>query len=478
MLMRRKWWIIISVFGISLTVLGVSLLLPKQYKSETLILVEPQKVPEDYVKATVTTDVTDRLQTISDEIMSRTRLSAIIQDLNLYPELRKEKSMDEIVAIMRKDITVDVLTKGNPDKHEVGAFKISFLGPTPQIAHDVTQHIADLFIQENLKERDQQAQGTSQFISAEAEKARKALEDQEAKIKQFNAAHLGALPQQEQTNLQLISQYQGLEQTNSEAIDRATQQRAYLQSMLAVTGKKEKALPPPPSETQLELQKKKQELAEARRKYTDSYPDVISLKEQVATLEQQVKAEPPPPKPVDTTPGPNQADQFQGQLVSLNQEIQSRTSHEAELEGQIRALQGRIEVGPEVQSEFADLNRDYEVLQKNYQSLIEKQSASGMAAELERHDESEQFRVLDPANLPEKPFSPNLPLINGAGLIGSIVLGLLLALLAELRDSEVHDALDVERYLGVPIISAIPRIPDVLEDGRGMPLQLPARAER
>jgi polysaccharide chain length determinant protein (PEP-CTERM system associated) len=475
MLRRRKWWIIYSIAGISIAVFGFSLLLPKEYRSETLILVEPQKIPDEYVRATVTTDATDRLQTISEEIMSRTRLANIIQKFNLYPKLREKKSLDEVVAIMRQSITVDVLTDNHPDKHGVGAFKLSFVASSPQIACEVTQELADQFIKENLKVRDQQAVGTEHFMSDEVDAARKELEAQEQKIRQFNSTHLGALPEQEQTNLQLVSQYQTLEQSNSEAIDRAVQQRAYLQSMLSVSNAKEKNVVVPLSPTQIELQKKKQELVAARQKYTDSYPDVIALRGEVATLEQQVKSEPAPKVETPANAGPDQIEQFQGQLVSINQEIKSRTAREAELEGQIRGLQGRIAILPEVQSQFADLNRDYQAMQKNYQSLVEKESNSGMAAELEHRDDSEQFRILDPANLPTKPSSPNLLMINGAGILSSIIIGLLLALIVEIRDATIHDTADVERYLSIPVISAIPGIPGA-EDANARRLkQLPVK---
>src|SRR5258708_10117592 len=155
MFFRRKWWILVPVVSIPILVLAASLMLPKHYRSETLILVEPQKVPEEYVHGTVTRDVTDRLQTISEEVMSRTRLQIIIDDLHLYPKLQGRESKDEIVAAMRKDIVVDVVSNAHPEKHSVGAFKIAYIGDSPELAQKVTNQIADLFIQENLKVRDQ-----------------------------------------------------------------------------------------------------------------------------------------------------------------------------------------------------------------------------------------------------------------------------------------------------------------------------------
>jgi polysaccharide biosynthesis transport protein len=458
MLQRRKWWIICSVFAISGVIACVSLLLPKNYRSETLILVEPQKIPEDYVRATVTSDATDRLQTISEEIMSRTRLEKIIHDLNLYPDLAGKKSRDEIVAIMRKDITVDVITDTRPEKHSVGAFKIAYVAPTPLVARRVTQEIADLYIEENLHVRQQQALGTSQFIDNEMVKARVALEQQEEKIRQFNAEHLGALPEQEQSNLQLISQYQSQAQANSEAIDRANQQRVYLQSMLSMNGSgKGQGSSVVISSAQTELQKKHQELAEARQRYTDSHPDVIRLKNEVAALDLAANNQPQGPV-MDASAGSENTRDFPSQLAAIQQVIQSRSDKESSLEARIRSLQGRIATQPEVQSQFADLSRDYQAMQKNYQLLEEKSQASGMATQLENHNESEQFRIIDAADLPSKPHSPNLIIINAAGLLVSLMTGVLLALFSEMRDPTIHDSDELGRYLAIPLMAAIPTI--------------------
>ena len=471
MIQRRKWWIIIPIVGITLVVFAVSLVLPKRYRSETLILVEPQKIPEEYVHATVTTDVTDRLQTISEEVMSRTRLQTIIDDLHLYPNLQGKESKEDIVATMRKDIDVDVISNAHPEKHSVGAFKIAYIGSSPELAQKVTNEIADLFIQENLKVRDQQAQGTNQFIGNELNKARQTLAVQEEKIRQFKATHLGSLPEQSASNLQLISQYQSLAQANSEAIDRANQQRVYLQSMLNMSGvgKGGAGAAAPLTPLQIELQKARQDLSAARQKYTESHPDVVRLKSEVETLEEEVKNQPQSARAeaaAGSPAGPNMVQQLQSQLVAIEQEIKARAERQRVLESQLAALQGRVESLPAVESQFADQSRDYESTQKNYQSLVEKQAASAMAAELERHDESEQFRVLDPAGLPSKPYSPNLKIINGAGLLGSILIGLLLAFSMELRDPTIHDADDMMQYLSIPLLTTVPSIPRTTSAGQ------------
>jgi uncharacterized protein involved in exopolysaccharide biosynthesis len=215
-----------------------------------------------------------------------------------------------------------------------------------------------------------------------------------------------------------------------------------------------------PTAQEIDLQTKRAELNLARQKYTESHPDVRRLQAEVANAEQQIKLHPQGSgiSISGLTGGPNLAQQLQGQLASTQQEIQSRTARERALEAQIGSLQGRVAALPTVKSQFADMNRDYVAAQANYQSLLQKQQDAHMAAELERHDEGEQFRVLDPPDRPTHPSSPNLQIINGAGVLIGLMTGLLLAFVAELRDATIHDAGDLVRYLDIPLITAVPRM--------------------
>src|SRR4051812_12507693 len=206
---RRVHWVWIPTLVFTMTMFMISVKLPKLYRSETFILVDPQKLPESVVKSTVTSDVTERLQTISQEILSRTHLEKIVDQYRLY---RNEKSytMEDKVEQMRKDISVQVIADAKGSRSGASGFKIGYLGPTPKVAQDVTRQISSLFIEENLKTREEQAQGTNEFIEAELQKAHTELLQQEARVKEFKSKHMGALPQQENSNLQLIQQYQQL----------------------------------------------------------------------------------------------------------------------------------------------------------------------------------------------------------------------------------------------------------------------------
>ena len=458
LLVRRKFWIIGCLLVIPPVVFFAGRHWPKKYRSETMILVDPQRVPEEYVKATITGDVTDRLQTISEEVMSRTRLLTIANKDGLYQKVREKYGDDSAIAAIRKDITVEII-KGASDRSPIDGFKIAYIASTPELAQRVTQQISALFIEENIKERDQDAQGTEQFIDNQLVQARADLAAQDAKIRDFKATHLGTLPEQESANLAMIGEYQSMAQQNSEAIDRANQQKVYLQSMLNVNGgQKPLAAALPATPLQLQLQAAEDQLAAARQKYTDSHPDVIRLRDEVATLKTEVKHQPAAVARAASATGPSISQQLESQLLATQEEIKSRTDRQQGLERQVTSLQSRVSSLPAVQQEFESLSRDYTEMQKNYESLLEKQQASGMAASLERHNESERFRVLDPADYPSAPFSPNLLLVNAGGLAGALILGLGLAILAEMRDPTIHNADEAEAYLSVPLIVTLPSI--------------------
>jgi polysaccharide biosynthesis transport protein len=456
MLIRRKVWIIASLLIVPPLVCVACHYWPKKYRSETMILVDPQKVPEEYVKATITGDVTDRLQTISEEVMSRTRLLMIANEDGLYQKVRANYGDDRAIEAIRKDISVDII-KGANEGGPIDGFKIAYIASSPQLAQKVTQQISGLFIEENIKERNQDAEGTEQFIQNQLVQTRAELAAQDAKIRDFKAAHLGTLPEQEAANLAMLSEYQSLAQQNSEAIDRANQQKVYLQSMLNVNGSpKGAAAVAPPTPQQLQLQAAENELSEARQKYTDSHPDVIRLRDEVATLKAEVKGQPATGGHGLASTGPTMGQQLESQFLATQEEIKSRTDRQKQLEGQVGALQSKVQSLPAVQQEYESLSRDYSEMQKIYESLLEKEQASGMAAELERHNESERFRVLDPASYPTAPYSPRALRVDAGGVVAALLLGLGLAFLAEMRDPTIHNGDEVAAYLSTPLIVALP----------------------
>lgn len=458
--LRRKYWIVLPAIAIASIMTMVSLVLPKSYRSETLILVDAQRVPEKYVQSTVTGDVTERLQTISQEILSRSRLEKIIDQFKLYDEDRRKKvPTEEIIEKMRKDVQVDVVTDSRV-RSGAGGFRVAYVNKSPTVAQAVTKQLASLFIEENLKNRAAVAQGTSEFIRSELEKARESLQQQEEKVRNFKTKYMGSLPEQQQANLQVMSQLQGILQSNNDAIGRAQQQKTYLESIReAVSNRDPVTAPALKTATGMRLDMLRAELMAARQKYTEQHPDVMRLKSEVAAVEKQVQEELKTAGTVSAPGGgPMDTVQLKTQIKVLDEEIKSRSARSVQLEAQINSIKGRVELQPAIEQQFAELSRDYDISKKTYESLLEKSQQSGMAAEMETSAKGEQFRVLDPASLPEKPTKPNLMMLNLGGLIAGIAVGGGLGMLQELRDRSIHSERDLQHYIPLPVLGALPDI--------------------
>src|SRR5580692_9997070 len=230
LLVHRKWLVLGVALAVSAGTAIVSHYLPNVYESETVILVDPQKVPDAYVKSTVTGDVRNRLGTLSQQILSATRLQKIIETLNLYPDDRKKLAREDVITHMRSDISVQVVSEFGASQ-DLQAFRIRYTGKDARLVAQVTNELASLFIEENLKSREQQATGTSEFLQNQLQETRKDLEAQEAKLKQYRLTHLGEMPEQQSADLQILGQLQSQLQVESEALARAQQSKLVLQTM-------------------------------------------------------------------------------------------------------------------------------------------------------------------------------------------------------------------------------------------------------
>ena len=455
---RRKWAILVPLVLISLGTVLVSHYLPNKYRSETVILVVPQQVPETYVRSTVTSRIEDRLSSISQQILSRTRLERIIQDFNLYAEERQRGIMEDIVEGMRaRDIKVETL-KGD-------AFRIAYIGDHPQVVMRVTQRLASLFIEENLRDRELLAESTSQFLSVQLEDARRRLIDQEKKLEVYRAQYAGQLPSQAQSNLQQIQNLQMQVQSLVESLNRDGERRLLIERALAeakasesVDGGSDAELP-----VAGQLVKARKALSDILLRLKPEHPDVIRLKRVIAGLEQRAETEalsaPLSPEGVaGGGPQRSRAKLLQQELEHLDRQIANKRAEEQRLRGVSAVYQARVEAVPSRETELAELTRDYETTQKQYQSLLAKTADSKIAANLERREIGEQFKILDPARSAEKPFSPNRTRINLFGLMAGIGLGFGMAAFLEYRDSSFRTQDEVTSVLSLPVLAQIPFI--------------------
>ena len=484
---RRRWVILAPALVIGLGVAAWSWTLPNRYRSEAVILIVPQRVPKEFVRSTVATEVDERLQTISQQILSRTRLERIILDFNLYPEERRSGIMEDVVEKMRtQDISISIgKTRRGEDST---SFRVGYVADRPRTAMQVAERLASLFIEENLRDRELLAEGTDQFLESQLEEARRQLLENERKLEEYKRRYMGQLPTQLQANLTVLQNSQTQLQSLTESINRDRDQRTMLQRMLSDV----LAAPPAPKAAvaagpagqstvpvtvQGQLEVARAQLAGLLLRLKPEHPDVLRAERLVKELEGKVAAEAlsqpvspqaPPEGPITVSDPAQQRriDELRTQIGTLDAQLASKLREEERLRGLIGAYQARVEATPGRESELVALTRDYDTLRGRYQQLLSKREDARIASNLEKRQVGEQFKIIDPARLPERPESPDRVRINVIGLLAGLVAGLGLAALLSYRDTSLRTEDDVLVVLALPVLAAIPRLTTSLERRR------------
>ena len=471
-LRRRIWYLVIPFLAIMIGTVSYAMFAPRLYKASTLVLVTPQKVPEAFVHPTVTSRIEERLQSIAQEVMSRTRLEQVINEFGLYKNESKTLAREEIVEKMQKDIKVELPTK----RDEKGYFTVGYIGKDPNVVTAIANRLASLFIEENLRLREQQAVGTTEFLTSELTAKRAKLEELEAAVTQYKRQHMGELPEQRDTNLRVLEQLQNLYQRVGENIRAAQDRKLFLQKQLsdlelpssssgsAVSSRAPGRSSYSSSSNTLysssgaeaggtyESQKDSliKQLEDLRSKYTESHPDVIVTKKKLADLETKKDI-------YDIKKDPRYRE-LKNQLTMTDIEIKRFQAEEANIGGQINRYRARIENVPSREQEMSSLGREYQNTKEAYEQLLKKSQDAQQAENLERRQKGEQFRVIDPARVPEKPFSPDVPKVLLIGFVISLGCSFGATIIREQMDRSFHDAGDVEVTLGLRVLATIPRI--------------------
>lgn len=503
-LSRRRWWILLPLFICWAIIWGASWFLPTTFRSEALILVEHQTVPQQYVASNVSVSLQDRLQNMTQQVLSRTRLQTTIDRFHLYASRRNVNGILDLsdpVEQMRKDIKIDVVdSPGQPGA--LTSFKIEYTAKSALLAQRVNSELTSIFIDENLKTQQQLSENTTAFLDNQLADARTQLEEQEAKVQGFKAKHFGDLPSQLQGNVQILAGLQGQLQTTQRDLDNAKQQKIYLDSLLEqyessqAAENTEASAGASPASLQKELADLQLLLADARARYTEDYPDVVALKGKIAKTEQlkkqaeqevassQNSTAPANGKAPIKAAGPFQAQtknatqnvldtnalgqddtrspasmmQVRSQIKANQLEIQNFQQREQDLESQISSYQARLNMTPQTEQELADISRGYEESMTNYNSLLQKKNQSQLATSLEQRQEGEQFRVLDPPSLPDKPSAPNHLLVSLGGLGVGIVISLAITIFLELTDVRIRRQEDLEGVVTGRVLVSVPRL--------------------
>jgi polysaccharide chain length determinant protein (PEP-CTERM system associated) len=442
--------------------------LPPKYRSETVILIEQQKIPEHYVESNITTDLQQRLQTMSEQILSRTRLLTLIEKFNLYGGTAGPGDPEALVERMRNDIKIEMITaEGRRD--QLSAFKVSYSAAKPQLARDITKELTLLFINENLQDREQLSQDTTSFLQSQLDVARQSLTEQEEKLRQFRMQHVGELPEQLQSNLQILGGLQIQLQAANDALSQAQQRNLYLRSLLhqyQVSGS------PVTTDggsvtaqtTQGKLAVLRTQLAELQGRYTEKYPDILRAKQQIAELEvQQAKeaaasgsssADAVAPRVATEESSPTL--QLRSELSANEFQIQNEKAKIKRLEQQVELYQSRLNSTPEREQQAAAVTRDYDQSRTYYETLLSKKLQSEMATNLEMRRQGEQFHMIDPPSLPTRPYWPNRLALSFAGLAGGLALGLAIVMLVEWVSPKISDESELAEFIGTAYALALP----------------------
>jgi polysaccharide chain length determinant protein (PEP-CTERM system associated) len=457
---RRKW-LALGVFALPFVVaLSLIVSMPALYRSTALVLVERQQVPEAFVRPTVTSDVETRLRSISQEILSRSRLDALITRFGLYADLRKTRPNEEVIERMRADIRLDFRGADLRARSATIAFALSYRGADPETVAQITNTLASFYIEENLKDRERQATGTADFLKGQVAGTRTKLDELEARVGEFRKRYLGELPQQMQANLVSFENLNSQLRLNSDSQSRAAERREALTALLAEAASSPPASGAPAGDPSLNesqaarLVMLRQALASARARFTEEHPTVIRLNAQLAATE----GEPADSSGDATAPSSPYVLRLRESLKATESELKVLKVEEQRLRGAIAGYQVRLENTPKREQEFQELARDYESTRQLYDTLGKRYEEAQLAESMEQRQKGERFRMLDPAVASQIPAAPNRVRLFIVSLVLSLCLGVGALVLAEILDTSFHSVKELREFSIVPVLVSIPRI--------------------
>ncbi|PWB62346.1 MAG: hypothetical protein C3F14_10065 [Deltaproteobacteria bacterium] len=471
---RRKWLILFSIVLVMLAAAVYCVAIPDRFKSTTSILVIPPRVSTNYVSPLTNYRMQDRIPAIEQQVLSRTRLAAVMDEIGLYREERKTQPLEVLVDKMRRNIQIKLIS-------EKDAFELSFEHENPKMAMLTASKLASFFIDENIRVKEQQAVSTSEFLESQLKETKAKLEVQEEKVKRYKLHYMGELPQEMQTNLNAMTRMQDQLRTNADSIARLEDRKLFMESKASDLQKEINTIegqagdPGDAARPLLtEIAARQGKIRELTLKYTSKYPTVIQLQREVEELKKKVavirKSGAHPVKGVDEDLLPKEPEmrtavrereelgRQQEQIANLNLEISSLKKENEETRRSIDRIQGKVSRLPQREQEMISLTRDYNNLKDAYDELLKKKLGARVSQNLEAGQQGETFQVLDPPNLPKEPSRPNRLRIIGLGLLAAIALGFGGAVGRELLDPTLHGPKDFKYFSELPVLASLPAI--------------------
>jgi polysaccharide chain length determinant protein (PEP-CTERM system associated) len=463
---RRYWWILpISTVLLTLIAWVAANVLPKRYTSQTMVLVEEPSVSTRIIDQAVADDINHRLATMQEQILSRSRLQPIIEKLNLYPEDRGKVSVDELVDRLHGSITVKpVEAMQGTGPHQLPGFYITATFDTPQLAQQVCTEITSMFLAQNARQTEQQASRTTSFLGEQLAEAKAKLDQEDAKLAEFKRQHPGSMPEDNPTNLGVLMGTNSQLEANTQAIARAEQEKAFNESLLQqeeVNWKTRTTGGTNPDSADQQLSLLQDRLTDLLSRYTPDHPDVIKTESQIAELKKRMAEPPkqaPASAPAQSTHEPPQIQLLRAKLRQDDLTIANLKREQAQIQAQARQLQGRMEATPMVEQQYKEITRDHQTASDIYNDLLKKSQSSTMVGALVHEQNSEQFRVYDPPNLPQSPSFPKKPYFLGGGAFGGLAIGFGILFLLAMMDKTIHSEHDAELFLHLPVLTVVPTL--------------------
>jgi polysaccharide chain length determinant protein (PEP-CTERM system associated) len=471
-ILHFRWpWIVAAIVVGAAASQVVVRFVPKQYVSQTVVLVESDKIPKNFIPQLATEDTQDRLHTIHEEILARPRIERILDELDPYPEMIDVPRAD-VVDMVRSRTAIGL--RGND------AFVVRYSDTDPARAQRISTRLTSMFIEEVSGARARQVQGANEFIDNQLVETKGDLEQVEGKLKQIKQRYMGMLPNQLEANLSTLQRLEHERQSVSEQIRVAKERRSLLERQLALQSQmnepEARLIPELPAADGAaaapsdagSLPALKAYLAQLLARYTPEHPEVVATQKRIARLESEMSAAVPPPAPEpvpppeDTAPAAASTDiifsDLSAQVAAVDRDIQNLEERHEQIRSQIGVYQARVEKIPEVEQELQSLERDYELISKYYSELLSRKLEAETAGAVERQWQEEQFKILDPAQVAEKAEFPKASVFLLVGTLIGLGAGLAAAFLAEATDPTVKNLRELEGLLPYPVLLTLPRM--------------------
>ncbi len=482
MVRRRLKVILIPALLAPLAAFLISYAFPPKYTSQSLVLVEGQKVPDSYVQSVITADFTQRLQTMKQQVIARNRLRAMIERMGLAKPGDESKLIDQIQTDLSvSTIPVDPSASGASSSSSSGSTKktktrkptggtampgfiVSFTSSTPQQAQQICSEITSMLLTENLNTRAQVSQGTTDFLGRQVDDAKRALDEQDTKMAAFKRQYMGQLPGDAENNLRILMSMNTQLDATTQTLNRAQQDKAYTESLLAqqLSAWKSSQSSTNPQTLEQQLNLLQTQLLQLQGRYTEDHPDVIKTKTEIGEVKKRLaEVNDAAGKPSDTTQKANASEppeirQLRLQVHQYENIIAQASGDQKRLQGQIQVYQSRTAMSPGIEEQFNVLTRDHDNAQNVYRDLTAKKSSSELATNMENQQQGEQMKILNPATLPSDQTFPNRPLFAGGGQGAGVLLGIATAIWLELRDKSIRTERDAATAMDLPLLVSVP----------------------